>query len=68
MEPVKHVKEVRFCANCKQEFNYKDVKNRYPLSRHSILGVYWVDPKIDFYCSCCYLLKLIRLAKEKKNI
>ena len=54
-------KDVKYCHACDKEFRFSSIK------KNPILRFLWQDEKVEFYCSCCYLLKLIRYIKERKK-
>ncbi|MFX1393020.1 MAG: hypothetical protein ACFFAH_05530 [Promethearchaeota archaeon] len=56
---------VRYCANCKKQYNFYDVKENYPDLCYNELKELWQDHNIKFYCSYCYLIKLIKYLKSK---
>ena len=58
---------IRSCGYCNKEFHFQEVKEKYPVLYHEILKKTWQKPEIKFYCSYCYLLKLIRHVKKEKS-
>ncbi len=59
----------RYCGNCKKEYSFDDVMKRYPTLMQDSITTLWKNSEIDFYCSYCHLLKLVRLInKNKKNL
>jgi len=55
----------RYCGMCKKEYSYEEVMKGYPdLIQDSITDL-WKNSDINFYCSYCYLLKLVRSIKKK---
>ncbi|MFW9897590.1 MAG: hypothetical protein ACFFD7_17425 [Candidatus Thorarchaeota archaeon] len=60
---------VRYCGNCKREYNLNDFIIKYPKPYHPKVLKLWNNQKIKFYCSYCYLLKIIQqIKKEKKSV
>ena len=58
---------VRYCGNCKKEYTFDKYSGNYPKSQHDQLMKLWCNQQIQFYCSYCYLLKVIKkINKEKK--
>lgn len=58
----------RYCGNCKKEYSFDDVMKRYPTLIQDSITTLWKNSEIDFYCSYCHLLKLIKkINKNKKN-
>lgn len=56
---------IRYCGNCKKEYLFNNVMKRYSkLIQDSIIKL-WKNQEVQFYCSYCYLLKLIKLIKKK---
>ena len=57
----------RYCGTCNKEYSFDDVMKRYPTLIQDSIATLW-NSEIDFYCSYCHLLKLVRLInKNKKN-
>jgi len=60
---------VRYCGNCKREYNFDDFTVIYPKPHQDQAMKLWYNQQIQFYCSYCYLLKIIKkINKEKKLI
>ena len=57
----------KHCGNCNKQFQYGNVKERYPESFHNRLKELWHNKEIKFYCSSCYFLKLIRQVKKARQ-
>ena len=58
---------VRYCGSCKREYNFNDFKVIYPIPHQDNAIKLWYNQQIQFYCSYCYLLKIIKkINKEKK--
>ena len=58
----------RYCGNCKKEHSFNDAMKRYPEIIQDSITTLWRNPEVKFYCSSCYLLKLIKLIKKNKDI
>ena len=59
----------RYCGICKKEYSYEDIMKAYPELIQDSITALWKNSEINFYCSYCHLLKLVRLInKNKKNI
>ena len=56
----------RQCGNCKKTYEFGEIKNNFPEFCHKELMKIWQIPEIEFYCSYCYLIKLIRNVKDFK--
>ena len=54
----------RQCGNCKKTYQFCEIKKSYPKILHEELKKIWKNPEIKFYCSYCYLLKLIGFLKK----
>jgi hypothetical protein len=58
---------IRYCGNCKKEYTFGKYIGNHPKSHHDQLRKLWYNQQIQFYCSYCYLLKIIKkINKEKK--
>ncbi len=58
----------RYCGMCKKEYSYEDVMKGYPELIQDSLSALWKNSEINFFCSYCHLLKLVKLInKNKKN-
>ena len=57
----------RYCGNCKKEYSFDDVTKRYPTLIQDSITTLWKNSEIDFYCSYCHLLKLVRLINNNKK-
>ncbi|MEE9379201.1 MAG: hypothetical protein V3V33_14345 [Candidatus Lokiarchaeia archaeon] len=55
----------RYCGNCKKEYSFIDAMKRCPELIQDSITALWKNPEVKFYCSYCYLLKLIKLLKKK---
>ena len=58
----------RYCGMCKKEYLYEEVIKEYPELIQDSLSSIWKNSEINFYCSYCHLLKLVRLIKKNKKI
>ena len=58
---------IRHCDNCQKEFHFSEVLKLYPISCHDLLKESWQRKEVEFYCSCCYFLKVLRFIKNKRN-
>jgi hypothetical protein len=62
-------KSIRYCGNCKREYTFDNFMLNYPNSYRDQGLKLWYNQEIKFYCSYCYLLKIIKkINKEKKSI
>jgi len=59
---------IRYCGNCKKEYSFEDVMKKYPELIQDYIIPFWNNLKVKFYCSYCYLLKLIKVIKKNKEI
>jgi hypothetical protein len=59
---------VRYCGNCKREYNLNDIIIKYPKPHHLKVLKLWNNQEIQFYCSYCYFLKIIQKIKKEKKI
>ena len=57
----------RYCGNCKKEYSFNDAIKRCPELIQDSITTLWRNPEVKFYCSYCYLLKLINLIKKNKE-
>ena len=57
----------RYCTNCNQEYSYDFFSKTYPELYHNLAKEIWKNPRIDFYCQYCYLLKLIKFINKKNK-
>ncbi len=57
----------RYCGMCKKEYSYGDVMKGYQELIQDSISALWKNSEIDFYCSYCHLLKLVRLIKKNKK-
>ncbi|MGQ4874373.1 MAG: hypothetical protein ACP6IY_09915 [Promethearchaeia archaeon] len=57
----------KICKKCGKEFSFSDVANMYDNFQYDTLKKLWTNVDIDFYCSCCYFLKLIKILKSRLN-
>ena len=48
------------CSNCKKLFYLSNVKNKVPKYCHEEFFKLWEKSDLEFYCSYCYLLKLLK--------
>ena len=60
---------IRYCGNCKKEYNLDDFTVIYPKPHHAHAQVMklWHNKQIQFYCSYCYLLETIKKIKKSKK-
>ena len=58
---------IRHCDNCQKEFHFSEVQKLYPISCHDLLKESWQRKEVEFYCSYCYFLKIIRFIRIKKD-
>ena len=58
---------IRYCGNCKREYNFNNFIQNYPESHHDQIMKLWKNPDIRFYCSYCYLLEIIKELKKIKK-
>jgi transcription elongation factor Elf1 len=63
----KQLNSVRYCGNCKKEYTFNDFALIYPKSHYVQVMKLWQNQQIHFYCSYCYLLKVIKTIIKKKN-
>ncbi len=59
-----NIAEHRQCGNCKREYHFYDIKKNYPEFFHNELKKIWQNPEIEFFCSYCYLIKIIGFLKK----
>ena len=59
----------RKCGYCGNIFYYSDIKDKFnaQLPDYNLLKKVWNDKNIMFYCSYCFLLKIIKYIKNRKN-
>ena len=58
----------RHCGNCKKDFSYEEVMKTYPELIQDSITMLWKNSEINFYCSYCHLLKLVKkINNNKKN-
>jgi len=62
----RNIETHRQCGNCKKTYQFYDIKKNFPEFCHKELKQIWQSPEIEFYCSYCYLIKLIRNVKDFK--
>ncbi|MHA2184893.1 MAG: hypothetical protein ACXAAI_07820 [Promethearchaeota archaeon] len=62
---IKPTNLIRACGNCKREFIYESVVEKYPEPLHNRITQLWANSQIRFYCPYCYLLKIIKQIKKK---
>jgi hypothetical protein len=65
---IEGIKKKRQCGNCEKIFHYSQVRKKYPITCQKQLKKIWDDPKIEFYCSSCYFLKLFKHLKLQKEL
>ncbi|MFX0082408.1 MAG: hypothetical protein ACFE94_11730 [Candidatus Hodarchaeota archaeon] len=58
---------IRYCGNCTKEYKFSNFIQKYPEPHHDKIIKLWQNPEITFYCSYCYLLKIIREIKRIKR-
>lgn len=60
---------MRYCSNCNKEFYFIEVNKLYPKSKEcqDLLKKLWNNPKTNFYCSSCLILRLVKELKKIKN-
>ena len=58
---------VRYCGNCKREYNFDKFIGNYPKPHHAKIMKLWSNQQVRFYCSYCYLLKIIKIIKKEKK-
>lgn len=59
----------RECSKCGKFYDFTNVKKQL-ISRegyHEFLGMLWNQPDIEFYCSSCLILKIIKELKKNRN-
>ena len=57
----------RYCGNCNKEYIFENVIGEYPELFQGPITTLWKKSEINFYCSSCYLLKMIKSIKENKK-
>lgn len=57
----------RYCKNCNQIYYYNNFSKIIPELYHNLVKETWKNPKIEFYCQYCYLLKLIKFINKKNK-
>jgi len=55
----------RYCENCKKEYQFEIVVEKYPEFYHDRLIELWQNSQIRFFCPYCYLLEFIRFFKKE---
>lgn len=58
---------IRYCGNCKKEYDFNNFIQNYPEPRHNVITKVWQNQEIRFYCSYCYLLEIIKEIKKKRK-
>jgi len=67
MSSIKGMGLLRRCNNCGEEFNFKNVKDKFPPEGREQLKNIWNNKDIPFYCTSCYFLKLLGHLKTTKH-
>lgn len=57
-------KSIRYCGNCKREYTFDNYILNFPKIYHDQVTKLWHNKQIPFYCSYCYLLKVIQKIKK----
>ena len=58
---------IRYCGNCKKEYNLDDFVVIYPKPHNDHVMKLWRNQQIQFYCTYCYLLEMIKKIKKRKK-
>ena len=58
---------IRYCGNCKKEYTFDKFIGNYPKPHHDQIMKLWSNQQVRFYCSYCYLLKIIKIIKNEKK-
>ncbi|MHA1150758.1 MAG: hypothetical protein ACTSR8_21260 [Promethearchaeota archaeon] len=56
---------IRKCPKCGKESEYSKVRKMISESQQDEFRNIWINSDIDFYCSTCYFLKLIKILRKK---
>ena len=59
---------IRYCGDCKREYSFDNFIVNYPKIHHNQVMKLWHNQQIQFYCSYCYLLKIIKKIKKEKRL
>ncbi len=54
----------RVCKSCKKRFHLNELKGNYHSKYQEYLKKVWTDSKMDFYCTGCFFLNLIKMLKK----
>lgn len=65
---IKDQQSIRYCGNCKREYDFDNFILNYPEIHHDKVMRLWSNQQIQFYCSYCYLLKIIKKIKKEKRL
>ena len=60
-------KAARYCGRCKEEYNLNDFVVIYPKPHPDQAMKLWHNQQIQFYCSYCYLLEILKKIKKRKK-
>ncbi len=58
-------KQIRYCGNCGREYSLDDFIVIYPQPNHNQVMKVWDNQKVQFYCSYCYLLEILKKIKRR---